>query len=74
MTLECCCRRLLFTDVNVLNHPRGAGETAFLRPWQKLGSAGADLQECTESLFVEPTKWMGELGLDELQGKVSFTE
>lgn len=58
----------MFTEDNILSHKKGAGEAAFLH--YKTDERRAVQGECTESLFIEPLRWMNELGILETQGKV----
>eukprot|EP00049_Salpingoeca_infusionum_P022434 m.6728 g.6728 ORF g.6728 m.6728 type:complete len:358 (-) comp5185_c0_seq1:213-1286(-) len=59
------CRRLLFTDMNLLDHEPGEGQLSFR--YRKRDPASAI--RCT-SHFVEPMVWMQEVAEGATQGKI----
>ncbi|KAF6025382.1 DUSP12 [Bugula neritina] len=63
------CRKLLFTEGNLISHDRGIGQSAFSKPWDKQVTTFET--ECKSSIFIEPMKWMERLELHELTGKIN---
>ncbi|KAI7834370.1 protein-tyrosine phosphatase-like protein [Kickxella alabastrina] len=69
------CRRVLVTEVNILEHQAGAGQMAF--SYNKRNASGAETphafsqNHACSSLFVEPMEWMEGISEGLVESKIA---